>query len=60
MCFINQESFHSLWVKFFLSISMTIKNAKHIAMFSFEQANTESSKDLRNTDRLSSLFTVRK
>jgi len=34
-------------------------NPIYDAMFSFEQANTESSKDLRNTDRWSPLFTVR-
>ena len=34
-------------------------NPTYDAMFSFEQANTESSKDLRNTDRWSPLFTVR-
>ncbi len=34
-------------------------NPIYDAMFSFEQANTESSKDLRNTDRWSPLFTIR-
>ena len=34
-------------------------NPIYDAMFSFEQANNESSKDLRNTDRWSPLFTVR-
>ena len=34
-------------------------NPIYDAMFSFEQANTESSNDLRNTDRWSPLFTVR-
>ena len=34
-------------------------NPIYDAMFSFEQANTESSKDLRNTDRWGPLFTIR-
>jgi len=34
-------------------------NPTYDAMFSVEQANNESSNDLRNTDRWSSLFTVR-
>lgn len=35
-------------------------NPTYDAMYAVEQADTESSKDLRNTDRWSSLFTVRK
>jgi len=37
----------------------TPNNPTYDAMFSVEQANNESSNDLRNTDRWSSLFTVR-
>ena len=34
-------------------------NPTYDAMYAVEPADTESSKDLRNTDRWSSLFTVR-